>query len=180
MVSALRSGVESCPTHLLRQSAAPVRAVRADGEEEGVNQDAEQEHGHQDRDQPSSGVDDQPYFPIVFRVLRAWDISHWCALSIVWMWLGAVSRGSSEPGLPSEDQEMREGSDAGERGIGDLELLVELFGLIRGETGEGSVSHCHVPRYGFGCAALSDLRRLMPCRQGQWRKLDAPVRRCQI
>jgi hypothetical protein len=41
-----------------------------------------------------------------------------------------------EPGLPGDDQKMREGSNAGKRGIGHFELFVEFFRLLDRQAGK--------------------------------------------
>jgi hypothetical protein len=60
-----------------------------------------------------------------------------------------------EPGLPGDDQNMRNSSDAGECGVGHFELFVELFCLLGRQArktflfGHGllaSIRHCRLCR----------------------------------
>jgi hypothetical protein len=121
---------------------------------EGMHGQGDAEDGDENGHQPDVRVSDGPDFPVVFRVLRAGDrlLSHGFALCFVGLlglarsqvalgrslYLGPVVGGAVlEPGLPGQDQQVGDGSDAGKRGVGDLPLLVELFGLLVVQCHEG-------------------------------------------
>jgi hypothetical protein len=90
---------------------------------QGNDQDSEE-----DRHQPFRRIQHQPNFPIVIRVLRLrnLDVTHKFNLVEI----------SLEPGVRSDHEQVNQGRNSDECGIGDLELLMKLFRLLIGKTGQ--------------------------------------------